>query len=69
MTVYHHTFEKSSFLSDCSYDSDKGELTVGFHNGKSYTYKEVVINTYTDLIGAKSAGAYFASIKNGLVQK
>jgi hypothetical protein len=69
MTIYNHTFPKSSFLASCSYDSDEQELSIGFHNGKVYYYKEVPFNTYTDLTTAKSAGGYFASIKNSLVQK
>jgi len=69
MTIYNHTFEKSSFLDNASYNSETMELTVGFQNGKSYAYKEVAYNTYTDLINAKSAGGYFASIKNNLVLK
>lgn len=68
MTIYQHEF-KSTMLANCSYNSDTQELTVTFQNGKDYIYKEVSINTYTDLIGAKSAGAYFSSIKKDLVQK
>jgi hypothetical protein len=69
MATHYHKFEKSSFLSNCSYDSDKQELTVVFHTGKSYTYKEVSINTYNDLADAKSAGIYFSQIKDSLKSK
>jgi hypothetical protein len=67
--IYNHTFEKSSFLASCSYDSDKQELTINFHNGRSYTYVEVSINTYNDLVNAKSAGIYFSQIKSELKLK
>lgn len=69
MTIHNHQFEKSNVLDNASYDSETQELTLAFISGKSYTYKEVSINTYTDLIGAKSAGSYFHSIKKSLVLK
>jgi hypothetical protein len=68
MTIYNHTF-KSTMLDSCSYNSDDQELTVVFQNGKSYIFKEVPFNTYTDLTTAKSAGVYFNQIKASLVQK
>ena len=68
MTIYNHIFEKSTVLDNCSYDSEKQELSITFQNGKTYRYKEVSINTFNDLIGAKSAGQYFSSIKAGLAQ-
>lgn len=59
MTVKTHTFENSSMLSDCSYDSDARELTVTFNNGKSYTYENVSDEAYEGFVTAKSAGQFF----------
>lgn len=53
-------------LSSTIYDTETKELTVVFTNGRSYTYEDVDTNTYNSLIGAKSAGGYFNSIKKGL---
>lgn len=60
---------KSSMLSRCSYDTETKELTVTFTNGKDYTYVDVEMPTYVDLVNAQSPGKYFNSIKNNLVQK
>lgn len=62
-------FENSSMLANCSYDDENKELTVTFRNGKSYTYIDVDKSTYNGLINADSAGKYFNSIKQSLVQK
>ena len=69
MTTYNHTFANSSVIASCSYDDETSELTITFLNGRDYTYKDVLFNTYQDLIEAKSPGKWFAQIKNSLVLK
>lgn len=59
----------STMLQSASYDDATQELTVVFSNGKSYTYEEVIINTYMDLRDAVSVGRYFNSVKNNLKAK
>lgn len=67
--IYNNAFSESSMLANCSYDDESKELTITFLNGRSYTYKDVLFNTYQDLIAAKSSGKYFNSIKKDLVLK
>lgn len=67
--IHSHTFEKSSMLRDCSYDDNTSELTVTFHNGRSYTYEDVGELTYDGLIEAESPGKYFNAIKSSLTIK
>lgn len=67
--MYEHKFEHSSMLDSMSYDDINMELTVVFHNGRSYTYEDVSYNTYMDIMNAPSAGAYFNSIKKTLKVK
>ena len=64
-----HQFANSSMLLMASYNSDTNELTVTFTNGKPYTYVDVPRSIWDELIIAKSAGAYFNSIKKGLKVK
>ncbi len=66
--IYNCDFN-STMLQSASYDDETKELTVVFSNGKSYTYEDVVINTFMDLRDASSAGKYFNSIKAGLKAK
>lgn len=67
--ILNHQFEKSTMLASATYDTETKEMTLEFNGGKSYVYEDVDVNTYNGLIGAKSAGGYFASIKKGLKQK
>ncbi len=67
--IYNHEFIGSSMLASCEYNDETFELTVTFHNGKSYTYEDVIINTYQDLISAPSAGSYFNSHKKNFKVK
>lgn len=69
MTKLNYSFENSSMLSSCDYDTEEKELTVTFNGGKSYTYINVEKSTYDDLINAPSAGKFFNSIKKELTQK
>ncbi len=66
MTIYHHSFDNSSMLYSCSYDSDTRELSVTFRNSRVYLYEDVASEIYHELIGSKSAGKYFNSIKQNL---
>lgn len=69
MTIYNHTFEDSSVIASASYNDEVSELTITFLNGRDYTYKDVLFNTYQDLIAAQSPGKYFAQIKKELQLK
>lgn len=64
-----HQFENSSMLAGASYNTSTKELAVTFQNGKTYTYEDVDRVIWDCLIGAKSAGAYFNSIKKDLKVK
>lgn len=66
---YTHNFEGSSAIASAEYDDEASELTIYFLNSRDYTYKDVLFNTYQDLISAPSPGKYFASIKKDLVLK
>ena len=67
--IYRKEFDGSSLLASAAYDDETKELTITFLNGRDYTYKDVLYNTYEDLINAKSPGKYYASIKKDLVLK
>lgn len=67
--MIHYQDFKSSMLASGSYDDEKNELTVNFTTGKTYTYKDVAINTWQDLCNSVSVGKFFNSIKNTLKQK
>lgn len=67
--IYNHEFTNSSMLNSAEYNDETFELTVTFNNGKQYTYTDVIINTYQDLINAPSAGAYFNSHKSNFKAK
>jgi hypothetical protein len=51
---------ESSSLKSVGYDELTQTLTVEFHTGKKYSYGEVPVEVYNDLLEAKSAGSYFA---------
>lgn len=65
MTIKSHSFEGSSMLDKCQYDTDARELTVTFHNGKDYTYENVSEEAYEGLTKAKSAGQFFGQYIKG----
>lgn len=66
---YNHNFEGSSAIASAEYDDETKEMVIYFLNSRDYTYKDVLFNTYQDLINAQSPGKYFASIKKDLVLK
>lgn len=67
--IMNYQFPNSSMLSNASYDTETKELTITFHNGKSYVYEDVDKLSWELLTSAKSAGAYFNSIKKELKVK
>lgn len=67
--IMNYQFTNSSMLSSASYDTETKELTVTFHNGRSYTYEDFDKLSWELLTSAKSAGAYFNSIKKELKVK
>lgn len=69
MSLYNHQFTNSSMLASASWDSNSKEMVIEFNNGRTYTYEDVDMDIYNNLIGAKSAGAYFNSIKKDLKVK
>ena len=69
MTILTHHFLQSSAISSCTYDTEKKELSITFLTGRTYIYEDVDQSIYDSLTETKSAGKYFASIKNGLKLK
>lgn len=67
--ILNFQFVNSSMLSNVSYDTETNEMTVTFNNGRSYIYENVDRMQYENLIAARSAGAYFNSIKKDLKVK
>ena len=67
--IHKFYFIQSSMLDSCEYDDKTSELSVTFKNGRTYIYIDVSKDIYNNLIDAKSAGAYFNSIKNELKVK
>lgn len=67
--IMNYQFPNSSMLSSASYDTETKELTITFHNGRSYTYEDFDKLSWELLTAAKSAGAYFNSIKKELKVK
>lgn len=56
-------------LASATYDTEEKLMTLEFNGGKSYVYEDVEQGLYENLISAKSAGVYFASIKKNLKVK
>jgi len=55
---------ESSFIKHISYDNESQELTIAFHDGKTYTYSSVPKGTASDFMNAPSLGkAYHQYIK------
>jgi hypothetical protein len=60
--VYNHDVENSSIIQKVVYTVSLKSLTIYFKNSKeSYTYFDVPLTVYQDLIKADSIGKYFAS--------
>lgn len=49
----------SSNLQEVSYDSETQEMTVQFHTGNTYLYRNVPQLVYMSLQRAPSPGSYF----------
>lgn len=57
---------RSSNLLSADYDAQTQTLTISFRSGGTYAYRGVDPETYQGLLGAPSAGSYFAAvIKDG----
>lgn len=52
---------RSNNLSDVAYDEKTHTLSVTFHNGSQYVYRDVPPGVYERLLTADSAGRYFAA--------
>lgn len=66
--AFQETSVESSNIQKVGYDSDKLELYVTFHSGKTYIYKRVKIEVYKAMIAAESVGSYFiANVKTKYV--
>lgn len=49
----------SSLIKAAGYDVEKEELTIEFHSGAVYIYKEVSLPVYEAMLGARSPGKFF----------
>jgi uncharacterized protein YuzE len=52
-------FVESSMMSRVEYDEDTSELDITFKSGKTYRYREVPPDIYSDLLDAESNGEFF----------
>ena len=51
---------QSSHLSHCRYDEATQVLEIGFRDGSVYAHQGVPAELYEGLMGAESAGSYYA---------
>lgn len=51
---------KSSNIAWVAYDEESKTLYVNFHSGSTYSYDDVPIEIFNDLLNAGSKGRYFA---------
>lgn len=54
------THVDSSNVDSVAYDEETHTLAVQFKNGGLYSYSDVELDIYTDLVHAESVGQYFA---------
>ena len=52
----------SSHIATFGYDKMRKELTVGFHSGKVYTYRNVPPEVFENMAKDHSAGKYFHQV-------
>jgi len=50
---------ESSMMLRVEYDEDTSELDITFKSGKTYRYREVPPDIYSDLLEAESKGEFF----------
>ncbi len=50
---------KSSNIAAAGYNAEGQRLVILFHNGRSYAYSPVSLDTYNELLTAESVGEYF----------
>jgi hypothetical protein len=55
-------FPDSSHIQVLAYDDQSQELQVGFLNGRTYLYRGVPVQAWSDLLAARSAGEALARI-------
>ena len=63
-----HTPVKSSNLASVAYDPARRLLEIRFQRSGTYRYYDVPPEVHVDLIGAPSAGTYFAANIKGRFQ-
>ena len=56
----------SSFISSVAYSHTDSEMTVSFHSGSEYTFPNVDVFIYDDIVNADSVGSAFNAFKGGL---
>ena len=49
----------STLIKAVGYNLDREEMTVQFHSGDTYVYRDLSLPVYEALVEAKSAGAFF----------
>jgi hypothetical protein len=61
---------QSTFIKGHTYNPDTRELSINFHNGKSFTYSDVPPHVSVGLRDAPSKGKYFhAKIRGNFTHK
>lgn len=61
MTTAAMTEAKSSTIHSHGYDDSSSTMTIKFHSGATYEYKDVAPEDYAALAGAESVGKHFGS--------
>ena len=56
----------SSFISSVAYSHADSEMTVSFHSGSEYTFPNVDVFIYDDIVNADSVGSAFNAFKGSL---
>lgn len=51
----------SSNVAACAYDTERQQLKIRFHSGRTYTYDSVPQSTYDGLLQADSPGKFVNS--------
>lgn len=59
MPEIHHT--RSNMISKSDYNEADKELTLTFHNGGTYVYKDVPAELHNEMLAAESIGSFFHS--------
>ena len=54
----HKKIHSSSNIDSVGYDEESKTLEILFKSGGHYSYEGVPVNTYKEMMGAKSIGSY-----------